>query len=32
MGKIMDAIIAKRMGYMAEAYQLLPNMHMGGRR
>jgi hypothetical protein len=31
-GKIMDAIIAKRMEYMAEVHQFLPNMHMGGRR
>ncbi|KAJ3560528.1 hypothetical protein NPX13_g9271 [Xylaria arbuscula] len=31
-GKIMDVIIAKRISYMAETYQLLPNTHMGGRR
>jgi hypothetical protein len=32
MGKIMDAIIAKRMEYMAKAHQLLPNMHIKGRK
>jgi hypothetical protein len=28
----MNAIIAERMGYMAEIHQPLPNMHMGGRK
>ncbi|RYC62821.1 Ribonuclease H [Xylaria longipes] len=28
----MDAIIAKRISYLAEVYQLLPNKHIGGRR
>jgi hypothetical protein len=28
----MNAIIAKRMEYMAKAHQFLPNMHMEGRR
>ncbi|KAJ3552812.1 hypothetical protein NPX13_g11028 [Xylaria arbuscula] len=31
-GKIMDAIIAKRISYLAEVYQLLPSTHIGGRR
>ncbi|KAJ3552122.1 hypothetical protein NPX13_g11188 [Xylaria arbuscula] len=31
-GKVMDAIIAKRISYMAETYQLLPDTHIGGRR
>ncbi|KAJ3552838.1 hypothetical protein NPX13_g11022 [Xylaria arbuscula] len=32
LGKIMDAIIAQRLGYLAEAHQLLPRTHIGGRR
>nr|XP_036581842.1 zinc knuckle [Colletotrichum truncatum]KAF6790285.1 zinc knuckle [Colletotrichum truncatum] len=31
-GKIMDAIIAERLSYLAETYNLLPKNHMGGRR
>jgi hypothetical protein len=31
-GKIINAIIAKRMEYIAEVYQFLPNMHMEGKR
>lgn len=32
LGKIMDAIIATRLSYIAETYQLLPATHMGGRK
>lgn len=31
-GKLMDAIIAKRISYATEAYQLLPSTHIGGRK
>lgn len=31
-GKVMDAIIATRLSYLAETYQLLPATHMGGRK
>ncbi|KAK1451024.1 zinc knuckle [Colletotrichum cuscutae] len=31
-GKIMDAIIARRLSYLAETHGLLPNSHMGRRR
>ena len=31
-GKIMDSIIAKRLSYLAEAFGLLPDTHMGGRK
>ncbi|OHW95426.1 reverse transcriptase [Colletotrichum incanum] len=31
-GKTMDAIIAKRLSYLAEAHRLLPESHMGGRK
>ncbi|KAJ6436234.1 reverse transcriptase [Purpureocillium lavendulum] len=31
-GKVMDAIIATRLSYIAETYQLLPATHMGGRK
>lgn len=31
-GKIMDAVIAKRLNYLVETYQMLPPIHMGGRR
>ncbi|KAJ6439009.1 reverse transcriptase [Purpureocillium lavendulum] len=31
-GKIMDAIVATRLSYIAETYQLLPATHMGGRK
>ncbi|KAI3534405.1 reverse transcriptase [Colletotrichum abscissum] len=31
-GKIMDAIIARRLSYLAETHGLLPDSHMGGRR
>ena len=31
-GKIMDAIIAKRISYVTEAHQLLPKTHIGGRK
>ena len=30
-GKIMDKVLAKRLLYMADAYNLLPRTHMGGR-
>ncbi|KAK4071132.1 hypothetical protein Purlil1_13494 [Purpureocillium lilacinum] len=32
LGKVMDAIIATRLSYIAETYQLLPATHMGGRK
>ena len=32
MGKVMDAIIATRLSYVAETYTLLPSTHMGGRK
>ncbi|OHE90236.1 zinc knuckle [Colletotrichum orchidophilum] len=31
-GKIMDAIIAERLSYMAETHKLLPENHIGGRK
>ncbi|KAK1485910.1 zinc knuckle, partial [Colletotrichum abscissum] len=31
-GKIMDAVIARRLSYLAETHGLLPDSHMGGRR
>ncbi|KAM0815410.1 putative Reverse transcriptase [Seiridium cardinale] len=31
-GKIMDAIIARRLSYLAETHGLLPDSHMGGRK
>lgn len=31
-GKVMDAIIAKRLSYLAETYSLLPRTHIGGRK
>uniref|UniRef100_A0A8H7K1V6 Reverse transcriptase domain-containing protein n=1 Tax=Bionectria ochroleuca TaxID=29856 RepID=A0A8H7K1V6_BIOOC len=31
-GKIMDSIIAKRLNFLAEAFKLLPEAHMGGRK
>ena len=31
-GKTMDAIIATRLSFLAETYQLLPTTHMGGRK
>ena len=31
-GKILDAIIAKRISYIAETYELLPKTHLGGRK
>lgn len=31
-GKIMDAVIARRLSYLAETYQVLPQLHIGGRR
>jgi len=31
-GKLMDAIIAKRISYMTETHQLLPSTHIGGRK
>jgi len=31
-GKIMDAIIARRLSYLVETYQLLPQTHIGGRK
>jgi hypothetical protein len=31
-GKIMDAVIARRLSYLAETYHVLPPTHIGGRR
>jgi ribonuclease HI len=31
-GKTLDAILARRISYVAEAYQLLPTNHLGGRK
>jgi ribonuclease HI len=31
-GKIMEAVIAKRLSYLAETHNLLPDTHMGGRK
>ena len=31
-GKTLEAVIAKRISYAVETYQLLPDSHMGGRR
>ena len=31
-GKIMDAVIARRLSYLAEKYHILPPTHMGGRK
>ena len=31
-GKIMDAIIARRISYLVEKHLILPNMHIGGRK
>ena len=31
-GKIMDAVIARRLSYLAETHQVLPPTHMGGRK
>ena len=31
-GKIMDAVIAQRLNYIAETYHVLPSTHMGGRK
>ena len=31
-GKIMEAVIAKRLSYIAETHGLLPDTHMGGRK
>jgi YD repeat-containing protein len=31
-GKLMDSIIAKRISYVTEVYQLLPSTHIGGRK
>jgi hypothetical protein len=31
-GKIMDAVIAKRLSYLTEQHQVLPAAHMGGRK
>jgi hypothetical protein len=28
----MDVVIARRLSYLAEEYQVIPRMHMGGRR
>lgn len=32
MGKIMDAVIARRLSYLVEAHNVLPNTHIGGRK
>ena len=31
-GKIMDAIIARRLSYLAETHHVLPPTHVGGRK
>jgi hypothetical protein len=31
-GKIMDAVIARRLSYLAKTYHVLPPTHMGGRK
>jgi hypothetical protein len=31
-GKIMDAVVAKRLSYLAETYYVLPPTHIGGRK
>jgi hypothetical protein len=31
-GKIMDAVIARRLSYLAETHHVLPPTHMGGRK
>lgn len=31
-GKAMDAVIARRLSYLVETHQLIPRMHMGGRK
>ena len=31
-GKLMDSIIARRISYVTEAYQLLPSTHIRGRK
>lgn len=32
MGKIMDAVLARRLSYLVEKHHVLPHMHMGGRK
>jgi hypothetical protein len=32
MGKIMDAVLARRLSYLVETYNALPNTHIGGRK
>lgn len=32
MGKIMEAVIARRLSYLVEAHQMLPARHIGGRK
>jgi hypothetical protein len=31
-GKIMDAVLARRLSYLVETYHVLPNTHIGGRK
>ncbi|KAI6789402.1 hypothetical protein KC331_g213 [Hortaea werneckii] len=31
-GKIMDAVMARRLSYLVETYHVLPNTHIGGRK
>jgi hypothetical protein len=31
-GKIIDAVIARRLSYLAETYYVLPPTHIGGRK
>jgi hypothetical protein len=31
-GKIMDAVIARQLSYLAETYYVLPPTHIGGRK
>jgi exonuclease III len=31
-GKIMDAVLARRLSYLVEAHNVLPNTHIGGRK
>lgn len=31
-GKVMDAVIARRLSYLVEEYHVIPKLHMGGRK
>jgi hypothetical protein len=32
LGKLLDTVLAKRIQYLAEQYQLIPKTHVGGRK